>query len=374
MQAESITVDGKIPEGDGSRPVKIEIAMGLIASISEIDGETDRVILPGFIDVHNHGAVGVDVNAASPGELIEVSRFLSKKGVTGWLPTIVPDDPDNYRSAVDAIDRAMAVQTGEPVAQILGVHYEGVFANKEMCGALRKDYFREFTDVGQLESLPLPAKGVRMMTFAPEIEGGIALTRALIEERWIPSIGHTNAEPAILESVFSAGAHHITHFFNTMTGLHHRDLGVVGWALSKEETTFDIIADGIHVHPSVIRLAVDARGCDKVTLISDSIAPTGLGDGEYKVWGKSLSVTAGRTSIANGSIAGSVIGVDDAAKNMQLLGYSLEDVSRMSSLNPSKLLKLDETYGSIEVGKRADFVICDEGLQIKSVYIGGRRV
>lgn len=366
-----IAIEGLIPAGDQTRSVQIEIAMGLIASISDHDGETEKLILPGFIDVHNHGAVGIDVNAAGKDGLLEVSRFLSTRGVTGWLPTLVPDTPENYQKAIAAIDDAMTELKGEPVAQILGVHYEGVFANALMCGALHQEYFREFTDIDQLSSLPLPSSGVRMMTFAPEVEGGVALTRALVEERWIPSIGHTNAETAVLESAFSAGARHLTHFFNAMSGLHHRDLGVAGWALTKKDTTFDIIADGIHVHPSIIRLAVSSKGPGNVSLISDSIAPTGLGDGEYDVWGEKLLVSNGKTSNSNGTIAGSVIAVDDAMKNVKLLGFSLDEVSQMASLNPSKLLGRDDIAGSIEVGKRADLVICNSDFGIEKVLVGG---
>ena len=372
MLNQPLTIEGRIPDGDQTKAVVIEIAMGLIASISDHDGEPEELILPGFIDIHNHGAIGVDINAANADQLLKVSRFLATNGVTGWLPTIVPDSPENYRKAIEAIDAAMSAQPGEPIAQILGVHYEGVFANASMCGALHEEYFREFTSIDELHSLPLPASGIRMMTFAPEIKGGVALTRALVEERWIPSIGHTDADTAVLESAFSAGARHLTHFFNAMKGLHHRNLGVVGWALTKKNTTFDIIADGIHVHPSIIRLAVSSKGPGSVSLISDSIAPTGLGDGEYEVWGERISVANGRTSNSSGSIAGSVITIDDAFKNVRLLGFSLLETSQMTSRNPSRLLGLNDSVGTIEVGKRADLVVCNADLEIEKVFVGGR--
>ena len=373
MQPETGTIAGRIPEGDGFRSVKIEVAMGQIASITDHKRDSEELILPGFIDVHNHGAVGIDVNTADKDGLLKISRFLASRGVTGWLPTIVPDTPDNYQRAVTAINAAMEAQRESDMAQILGVHYEGVFANSVMCGALHEEYFREFTDIAQLDSLPVPAAGVRMMTFAPEVEGGVALTRALVEGRWIPAIGHTNAEVAVLEKAFSAGARHVTHFFNAMTGLHHRDLGVAGWTLTKEDTTFDIIADGVHVHPSVIRLAVGSKGPENVALISDSIAAAGLGDGEYQVWGEELVVRYGRTSNSKGVIAGSVIAIDDAVRKMKLLGFSTGEVSRMASLNPSKLLGMEDVIGSVQVGKRADLVVLDQDLNVVRTIVGGRQ-
>lgn len=327
-------------------------------------------LFSGFIDVHIHGAVGVDVNAGDVDGLMEVARFLARNGVTAWMPTLVPDSDENYSRVIGEIDRLMELQVSEPIAQAVGVHYEGVFASEKMCGALRPQYFKRFTG-GELTSLPRLKSGVHMTTYAPEVEGGLELTRALVSEGWVASIGHTKADIATLDAAHKLGAAHVTHFFNAMTGMHHRDVGVVGWCLTNPNVTFDIIADGVHVHPSMLGFACRAKSPNRVSLISDSVSPTGLGDGEFEIWGEKVSVTDGRTQNERGSIAGSVITMHDAARRMLSLGFSPAEVTRMSSLNPAKLLGIETSRGSIEVGKRADVVALDPDGNVKLTVIGG---
>jgi N-acetylglucosamine-6-phosphate deacetylase len=248
---------------------------------------------------------------------LEIGRFLARNGVTSWLPTLVPDSDDNYARVIAAIDRLMEIQDNEPVARALGVHYEGVFANEKMCGALRPQYFKKFP-ANQLSELPKLNRGVHVTTYAPEVEGGIGLTRELVRQGWIASIGHTKADVRTLENAFESGARHLTHFYNAMSGLHHREVGVVGWALTQPDVTFDIIADGIHVHPSMLTFACRAKGTENVSLISDSISGAGMGDGEFEIWDEKISVVNGRTQNERGSIAGSVISIHDAVKRMRL--------------------------------------------------------
>jgi len=156
-------------------------------------------ILPGFIDVHNHGAVGVDVNEADADGLLEIGRFLARHGVTAWMPTLVPDSDENYRRVISEIDRLMLLQKDQNVAQAVGVHYEGVFANEKMCGALRPEYFKSFTGT-QVDELPHLRHGVHMTTFAPEVEGGVPLAYRLVQEGWVASIGHTRADIETLDN------------------------------------------------------------------------------------------------------------------------------------------------------------------------------
>jgi N-acetylglucosamine-6-phosphate deacetylase len=362
--------------GGGDHALDIEIAAGLVTAIARsavADAGTTRSVMPGFVDIHNHGAVGVNVNSASADDLVRLSEFLAKKGVTAWLPTLVPDSDENYHRTIAAIDELMERQHDLPIAQAVGVHYEGVFASEQMCGALKPQFFKKFTGT-ELNELPRLRKGVHMMTFAPEIEGGIELAAEMNRQGWVASIGHTRATIEILDKALANGARHLTHFFNAMTGLHHRNVGVVGWALANEHVSFDIIADGVHVHPLALKAACRAKLPDRVSLISDSIAPTGLGDGVFDVWGESIEVVAGRTQNARGSIAGSVITMIDAAKTMRSTGFSVIEVSQMASTNPSQLLGLNETRGAIEVGKRADIVVFGPDDRIQEVFIGGRPV
>lgn len=384
---------------DGSSDIVVED--GRIVSVVPAAGGGDGDVhdcngltaFPGFIDIHNHGAVGVDVNEADVDGLVAVGEFLATQGVTAWMPTLVPDSDEAYRSAIDAINRLIGVQSEMPIAQAVGVHYEGVFANENMCGALRPEYFRSFHNGSPAEeksgtalstkehentrigiSLPRLKNGVHMTTFAPEIEGGIDLAGELARQKWIASIGHTRADVAVLDAAFKLGARHVTHFFNAMTGIHHRDIGVAGWAASNPEVTFDIIADGIHVHPRMLEMATRTKGTDKVLLISDSVAPTGLGDGEFDLWGEKVTVENKRTRNERGSIAGSVISMFDAFRGMRSIGFTAAEVARMASTNPAKLLGLESSHGSIRPGMRADIVLIAPDGSIRSVLIGGKFV
>jgi N-acetylglucosamine-6-phosphate deacetylase len=354
------------------------IENGKLTEISNREFSADEIInlegttlFAGFIDAHNHGAVGVDVNEANADDLTSVGRFLASTGVTAWVPTFVPDSGENYRKVVSAINDVMKIQADMPVAQIVGVHYEGVFANEKMCGALRPEFFKTFSG-SELGDLPALDAGVHLTTFAPEIEGGIELVKELKKQNWIASIGHTRADFETLEKAFAAGARHVTHLFNAMTGIHHREVGVAGWALTKDEIFCEIIADGVHVHPQMLRFAQKNKPADKLLLVSDSVAPTGLGDGVYELWGEKIAVKNGKTQNERGSIAGSVITLLDGVKMYLSLGASEIEVSHMASANPAKLLGLEASRGSIEIGKRADLVALDKEGNVRLTIIGGK--
>ncbi len=327
-------------------------------------------ILPGFIDVHIHGATGVDVMDATPHALQDMSKYLATQGVTGWLPTFVPASDEEYASAVLAIVESM----NGSGARILGIHYEGPFVNSAQCGALHKEYFKTYSGSEDLAFLVSPENAVRMITLAPEISGGVELVRELKARGWVISIGHTRADLKVLDEACDAGARHMTHFMNAMPSLHHRAPGPVAWGLSRDDVTFDMIADGIHLDPFMLRLLVKTKGVGGITLISDAIAAAGEGDGDYQIWGETITVKDGRTANASGSIAGSVISVLDAVRLMHSLGVSYVDLAHMVSTNPARLLGVDNECGSIEVGKRADLVALDQNGDVKLTFIGGRPV
>lgn len=352
-----------------------------VDSVIDLDGLT---LFPGFIDIHIHGAKGVDAMAASAIDLCRVAEFLARNGVTAWLPTLVPASDEQYAQAIQAIAQAMAqtsvvdhpdadehrLRSG-PLARVIGVHYEGPFVNREQCGALHREHFRTFKDAGDLDSLPAIQNGLHLMTLAPEIDGGINLVKALRRRGWIVSIGHTRATVDILDQALQAGASHMTHFMNAMTPLHHRAPGPVGWGLVHDEVTCDMIADGVHLDPFIIKLILRSKTADRISLISDAVAPAGLGDGEYQIWGETIRVENGRTQNARGSIAGSVITMLDAVRLMLSLGVSESETARMSSLNPARLLGIDNDCGSIEEGKRADLVALDRDCKVRLTTIGG---
>lgn len=371
-----ITIKNAMFAGGDSMDLRIGVKKGLIDVIdrSRVQARfSDLFVTAGFIDVHNHGALGFDVNEADVDGLLKVSAFLAKNGVTAWMPTLVPDSDENYRRVIHAIDELMLRQVELPVAQAVGVHYEGVFANEKMCGALRPEYFRNGQWSAAGGQLPKLDRGVHMTTLAPEIDGGIEMIRALVADGWVVSIGHTRADVETLDRAYAAGARHMTHFFNAMTGVHHREIGVAGWGLANDGVTFDIIADGVHVHPDMLGVACRSKSPDKVSLISDSVAPTGLGDGEFELWGETVTVKNGRTQNERGSIAGSVCTMLDCVKTMRSIGFSELEVSQMASTNPAKLLGLEDR-GSIEIGKRADLVGLNADGKVAFTMIGGELV
>jgi N-acetylglucosamine-6-phosphate deacetylase len=357
--------------------------------------------------VHIHGAVGIDTLDATPDDLQRVANFLASRGVTAWLPTLVPAPTEDYQRAVASIETLIreqhrdeeakqrknigaSVETSGAVndeadasvgARALGVHYEGPFVNTSQCGALRTEYFRTFKNISSLDELStLPfdlttfgdSRAAHMITVAPEIEGGIALVRKLSARGWIVSTGHTRADLPTLDAALEAGARHMTHFFNAMSPLHQREPGVVGWGLLNDDVTCDIIADGVHCHPLALRLALRCKTAERLTLISDAVLPAGLGDGDFEVWGETINVTDGRTRNARGSIAGSVATMLDAARMMLSLGCAPAEVARMASLNPARLVGVEHLCGSIDVGKRADLVALDDEGHVRLVLVGGR--
>ncbi|HEX8071346.1 MAG TPA: N-acetylglucosamine-6-phosphate deacetylase [Pyrinomonadaceae bacterium] len=334
---------------------------------------TGLTLYPGFIDVHIHGAVGVDTMTADAAGLHKVARFLTTQGVTVWLPTFVPGPPEDYARAVAAVAQLRAeARAREPAARAVGVHYEGPFVNRAQCGALRPAYFRTFQNAADIADLPTVSGAARMTTVAPEIEGGVALVRELAARGWVVSIGHTRAEVATLDAAAAAGARHMTHFFNAMSPLHHRAPGPVGWGLLRDDVTCDVVADGVHADPLALRLALRCKTSARLLLVSDAVAPTGLGDGEYELWGERVAVAGGRTRNERGSIAGSVSTVRDGVRMMRSLGASAVEIARLTAHNPAALLGLTHECGTIAAGQRADLTALDDAGRVRLTIVGGR--
>jgi N-acetylglucosamine-6-phosphate deacetylase len=369
--------NAKVVSPDREVDADVLIADGRIAAFGDSLDAAEQIdlagmtLLPGFIDVHIHGAAGVDVMEAGSAGLREVSNYLASQGVTAWLPTLVPGSDENYAGVSVAVSQALNEHEG---ARVLGLHYEGPFVNTAQCGALNTEYFRTYSSAKDLEALPVPENAVRMITMAPEIAGGVELVRELKARGWVISIGHTRADVRVLDDACDAGARHMTHFMNAMAPLHHRSPGPIAWGLSRDDVTVDFIADGVHIDPFMLRLLLRIKSVARISLISDAIAAAGKGDGDYEIWGETISVKNGRTANAAGSIAGSVISMLDAVRLLHSLGVSYVDLAHMASLNPARLLGVDRDCGSIEIGKRADLVALDPDLNVKLVLIGGSLV
>lgn len=336
-------------------------------------------LAPGLVDIHIHGSAGIDVLESDAAGLASMSEFLLREGVTGYFATLVPTDDRGYDRALKEIgsfikqqDKAQA-KNGR--ARILGIHFEGPFVSEKRCGALQTRYFRTYD--GDERALSLFTQGssvTRLMTLAPEIAGGLVLIRDLTAKGVRVFLGHSQADPETLDLAVAAGARHITHFPNALDPLHHRKPGAVAWGLVNDEVTLDSIADLYHVHPLMLRLIYQSKGARRMALISDAILPTGLGDGEFSVWGDSIAVRDGRTQLtegaAKGAIAGSVITLRQAVKNILSLGVSITDAIHMASLVPARAAGIDKECGSIEKDKRADLVAFDEKLNVRLAIVG----
>jgi len=349
------------------------------ASGEGIDAK-ERYLAPGFIDIHIHGSAGIDVQDTDEEGLASLSKFLCGKGVTGYFPTFVPAESESLGAALRRITSyTQRSGRGDDGARILGVHFEGPFVSKKRCGALHTRHFRTYD--GDPRSIDLfswqqagstdrePAAS-RLMTIAPEIEGSLELIRELVAHGVRCFIGHTTADPEILDRAAQAGARHITHFPNALEPLHHRKPGAVAWGLVRSDITMDCIADFEHIDPLMLRLMYQTKGAARMSLISDAIKPAGLGDGVYEVWGDRIAVTNARTSLADDqttpidrrTIAGSVVTLDQCVRNITSLGMPLQEAVHMATLGPARAAGIDLDYGSIEVGKRADFIFFEEDL------------
>ncbi|MEW6129342.1 MAG: N-acetylglucosamine-6-phosphate deacetylase [Acidobacteriota bacterium] len=342
----------------------------------------NRFLAPGLIDVHIHGSAGIDVQNADQQGLAKLSQFLLGEGVTGYFATFVPTDDAGYRRAIQEIETYIANQDNGQTngARILGIHFEGPFVSEEKCGALQREHFRTYDgnpDTIRVFTHPTnsPVIYKRLMTLAPELRGGLNLISELTSKDVRSFIGHTTAQPEILDAAVRAGAHHITHFPNALEPLHHRKPGIVAWGLLNTEVTFDCIADFHHVHPLMLQLMHKSKSAERMALISDAIAPAGLGEGEFTVWGDKIEVLGGITALmegaAKGTIAGSVITMRDALKNIASLNIPIYEASRMASYVPAVAAGVALNYGAIEAGKRADLMAFDENFTIGFASLGG---
>ncbi len=281
-----------------------------------------------FVDLHIHGAFGVDFVSATRADLDRVRAQLATRGYAGFLPTLVPLAGDEFFRVAERLAewvRDCAAAPKDARATPLGLHFEGPFVSPARSGALHPDAFRSARDARfarRFVDLVANAPGRTLVTLAPEIDGGLDLVRELARAGARVAIGHTDADVAVLERAVDAGARHVTHLCNAMRPLHHREPGPIGFALACDRLTVDVIADGVHVHPKMIELIYRAKGAERVALISDAMPAAGLGDGEYSVWGESLVVKDGAARNAAGNLAGSVVLLDECVANVAAFGIA----------------------------------------------------
>lgn len=337
----------------------------------------DAVLAPGFVDIHIHGGAGLDAMRALPSELPRLGKFLTTYGVTGYFPTTVAAPLDATCAALgrlaDAIETAATTTNGHPVqARPLGLHLEGPFLSHKRRGVHPPENLVAPT-VDIFERLWQAARGhVRMLTIAPEIPGAMGVIAEAARRNVCVSIGHSDAEMPVAQDAVTAGARHATHTFNAMRPLDHRDPGIIGEVLSDDRLSADIIVDGIHVAPPVVKVFLQAKGYERAVLITDAISATGMPDGRYQLGPIEVDVKDGKCT-SNGSLAGSVLTMDRAVRNVTKFSrWSLRDAVRAATLNPARATGLSARHGALTPGAFADFTVLSATGEVLKTIVGGR--
>ncbi|MDR3541570.1 MAG: N-acetylglucosamine-6-phosphate deacetylase [Desulfosporosinus sp.] len=345
-----------------------------VTSVWDMEGD---LVIPGLIDTHVHGAGGCDVMDQTTESLQTLAEALLKEGTTAFLPTTMSCSPEQLlRVSLNVANFRLSHLQG---AEILGLHLEGPFLAKEFGGAQTTELIWESTQDGStqfLESLlnQFPHL-VKILTFAPERSDGRELTEVCLKHGVIPSAGHTAANFSQLEQATQWGVHHITHAFNAMPAIHHRNPGLLTKALLDETITLEIIADGVHIHPAVLELVFRNKPPERVCLISDGTRAVGMPDGEYELGGQKANVHQGVAQLPDGTIAGSAYPLRQGLKVLvQKLRCPLPRAVRYATLNPAQLLGIDNRVGSLEINKEATFIRLSPEFDIKQVWLKGRLV
>lgn len=363
---------GRVVGRDAVAAGRVRIADGRIVEVTaDPAGAPGPYLAPGFIDLHVHGWGG---HSAMDGAdaLDGMARALLARGVTGFLPTAVTAPLDGLRAFAAAV-RAWCARTPSDGAEPLGFNLEGPFLSPDRRGAHAAEHLLPPSEVPRTAIDDL-LEGMRVITIAPELEGAVELISRLAGAGVIVSLGHSNASAATAQAGYAAGARSTTHLFNAMSGLRHRDPGLAGVALAADGVAVELIADGHHVDPILWPLVVRAKPPSGVLLVSDALPFGGTAETRGWVGGLEVELRAGRATLTGSqTLAGSVIALDTAVRNMVHHGIGLTAAIRAASTNPAELLGLEDR-GAIEAGRRADLVELDDELAVIGVIRNGRRV
>lgn len=335
----------------------------------------DGVIVPGYVDLHIHGNAGYDVMDEGAEALPAIERMLARHGVTSYLPTTVTAPIDRTLRALerlaDAIEASAQNKTNrEGRAVPLGIHLEGPFISHARRGVHPPENLLP-PKVETFERFWEAARGhIRVMTLAPELEGAIELIRAAAARGVCVSLGHSDADFAATERAIDAGARHATHIFNAMRPLGHRDPGILGAVLTDSRVSADIIADGIHLDPAIVKLVAQSKGPELTVLITDATAATGMPDGRYRLGSIEVDVHDGKCTF-EGKLAGSVLTMDRAVRNLaQFAGWTLFEAVGAATCNPARAVQCPGK-GSLRTGADADFLVLDERGDVLRTFVGG---
>jgi N-acetylglucosamine-6-phosphate deacetylase len=342
----------------------------LLAEADEVHEHGDSLLLPGFVDLQVNGAFGVDV-ATKPFRLAELSRALLQTGATAYLPTVISSPESHYEEVLPKL----AVAIGEPSvgAEALGIHLEGPFINLAKRGAHAAAHVVA-PDPGLLLRL-LDLAPVRVITLAPELDGAAELTELAASRGVAVLAGHSDAPFEVAYEVFDASVAGVTHLFNAMSAMHHREPGVPGAAFAHPRVVCGLIADGLHVHPEMVGLAFRMLGPDRVCLTTDAIAAAGMGDGEYSLATRTVYMDGGVPRLGSGAIAGSVLTMNEAFRNiLAFTGCTVPEAARMASTTPARLVGEGRRKGRLVPGYDADLTVLAPDLSVEAVWLGGKPV
>jgi N-acetylglucosamine-6-phosphate deacetylase len=381
VEGEKITFVGKKGDLD---PVRA-------AAAKEVDA-TRFYVVPGYVDVHIHGGGGLDALDGTVEALACIARAHALHGTTSFLVTPAAAPAEELYKAARATKAIMEKQARRPAAaavaataepevaeefeadgaDVVGMHLEGPFLARSRKGAQNESFIRPVDEEELQNLLDLLGPVFRMMTIAPEEEKGLLGIRWLVEQGIVASIGHTDATYEQTKAAIALGADHATHTFNAMRGLHHRDPGTVGAVMSSPGVYCELIADGIHVHPGAMRVLYDAKGPDRLVLVTDAVSAMGMPDGVYELAHKKVIVKDGAARLETGELAGSTLGMARAVANMvRFVGVSPLEAVRMGSLTPARSVGIADRKGSLAAGKDADLLLLDSDLNVVRTMIRG---
>lgn len=364
---------------DGPDDVFVIVVDGRISEIGrgEASGDFDevldaagRILAPGFIDVHIHGAGGGDALIGTDDDLERMSRALARMGTTGFLATTFADPVSGHRHL-----RNLAKLTGTDLggAHLLGIHMEGPFINVKRKGGIPPEVIYPSSLEAVDDILEAAGDALRLMTIAPELPGNLEVIRRLAREGTVPSVGHTDATYVETLRGFEAGVRHATHLYNALPGLHHREPGPILAIFENDDISTELIADGVHIGRDMIRWTAGMLGSERCVCVTDGIHGTGLPEGRYEFNGRPYESRGGTARYLDGGLIGTTLGLGEILRRfVSWTGMPLADALRTVSLNPARLLGIDDRKGSIEIGKDADLVILDDDLRVQATVVGGR--
>lgn len=364
VTADILTEDGMIRQ----------IGSNLEAGSAKVFDVSGYRIVPGFLDIHTHGAVGVDVNAAQPEDFEKVCRFQASQGTTGWLGSVLTDTREQTLWCIEQFKQWENLE--HKGAELLGIHLEGPFLCPAYKGAM-PEHLLQMPNLELLKEYQEAAEGrIRYITVSPELDGMVEFIAEIGKLGIVTAIGHSGADYETARAAIANGAEAATHTGNAMKLLHQHFPAIWGAVLEDDNVYCEIICDGRHLHPGTVRLIIKTKGLDRVVAITDSIMAAGLPDGKYKLGVNDVIVIDGDAQLADGgSRAGSTLTSGQALKNLlKFTGRPLEEIIPMLTENPAKLIRVYDQLGSIDEGKAANMVALDEECNVCRTYVKGNMV